>query len=92
VPGAPKWALAPAEMAWEGKSLAHICAQLKDPKRNGGKTLTQIVEHTAHDPLVAWGWSPGADRQPAPGTQQQFGALVQAWMDTGAHCPKEEQR
>jgi len=29
----------------------------------------------------------GAGRDPAPGTQQLFGALVQAWIDTGAQCP-----
>ena len=90
VPGAPKWALAPIEMAWVGKSIPQICEQLKDPKRNGGKTLAQIVEHNAHDPLVAWGWAPGADRQPAPGTQAQLGALFAAWLETGAHCPKED--
>jgi hypothetical protein len=34
VPGAPKWHVAPREMAWVGKSIAHICNQMKDPKRN----------------------------------------------------------
>jgi hypothetical protein len=89
VPGAPKWHLAPRSMAWVGKSVAHLCTQLKDRKRNGGKTLAQIVEHSAHDELVAWGWNPGARREPAPGTQAQFGALMAAWNDTGAECPEE---
>lgn len=89
VPGAPKWHLAPLEMAWVGKSAAAICAQMKDPARNGGKTLEQIVEHSAHDELVAWGWAPGAGREPAPGTQAGFGALVAAWVETGAECPDE---
>lgn len=31
VPGDPHWHLAPASMAWEGKSAGHICNQLKDP-------------------------------------------------------------
>jgi hypothetical protein len=87
VPGAPSWHVAPIEMAWVGKSAAYICEQLKDPARNGGKSLAQIVDHNAHDELVGWGWSPGADREPAPGTQQQFGALVAAWVETGAECP-----
>jgi hypothetical protein len=90
VPGAPNWHLAPIEMAWVGKSVAYICNQIKDPKRNGGKTLAQIVEHNAHDKLVAWGWAPGADREPAPGTQAQFGALSAAWVETGAECPEEK--
>ena len=92
VPGAPSWHVAPIEMAWVGKSAAHICNQLKDPARNGGKSLAQIVEHNAHDELVAWGWAPGSDREPAPGTQKQFGALIAAWVETGADCPTEESR
>ncbi|EYF03419.1 hypothetical protein [Chondromyces apiculatus] len=90
VPGAPDWHLAPIEMAWLGRTPAAICAQIKDPKRNGGKTLAQIADHTAHDKLVGWGWNPGADRQPAPGSQERFGALVAAWIETGAACPAEE--
>ena len=39
VPGAPDWHLAPREMAWIGKSPRQICEQIKDPKRNGGKSL-----------------------------------------------------
>ena len=87
VPGNPKWGVAPIEMAWEGRSLRQICQQVKDPKRNGGKTMKQIVDHMAHDDLVGWGWNPGPGRTPAPGTQQQFGALIQAWVDAGANCP-----
>ncbi|WNG51069.1 Isoquinoline 1-oxidoreductase subunit [Archangium minus] len=88
IPGNPKWALAPVEMAWVGRSLGHICEQLKDPQRNGGKSLTQLHHHMAEDVLVGWGWNPGPGLQPVPGTQQAFGELIQAWIDTGAHCPK----
>jgi hypothetical protein len=87
VPGNPKWQLAPIEMAWQGKSLGDICRQIKDPARNGGKSLADLVEHNAHDELVAYGWAPGGGRTPAPGTQEQFGALFRAWADTGAACP-----
>ena len=90
VPGAPKWALAPLVMAWEGRTPHALCKQLKDRKRNGDKDLAHIVEHSGHDELVAWGWSPGHGRVPAPGTQQQFGALMAAWVDAGAACPREE--
>ncbi|MBN9683068.1 Isoquinoline 1-oxidoreductase subunit [Corallococcus sp. NCSPR001] len=88
IPGNPKWALAPVEMAWIGRSLGEICEQLKDPKRNGGKDLAAIQHHMAEDVLVGWGWNPGPGREPVPGTQAEFGALIQAWVDTGAHCPK----
>ena len=92
VPGAPEWHLAPRQMAWVGRSPSQICEQMKDPKRNGGRTLEQIVDHSAHDKLVAWGWSPGHGREPAPGTQEQLGALVAAWVQSGAACPKEGER
>ena len=90
VPGAPHWGLAPLSMAWRGLSTAEICAQLKDPSRNGGRSLPQIHTHSLTDPLVGWGWQPGAGRTPAPGTQAAFAALVAAWVETGAHCPAEE--
>jgi hypothetical protein len=87
IPGHVRWGMAPIEMAWQGKSLGQICLQLKDPQRNGGRDLARLHEHAAGDDLVAWGWRPGEGRDPAPGTQQLFGALVQAWIDTGAQCP-----
>lgn len=87
VPGNPVWALAPAEMAWQGKTLAQICVQIKDKNRNGGKDLEALVKHMAEDELVGWGWHPGGDRTPAPGTQKQFGELIRAWVDSGAACP-----
>ena len=88
VPGSPKWALAPAPMAWIGQSLGQICEQIKDPKRNGGKTLAEIHHHMAEDVLVGWGWDPGPGLTPVPGTQKAFGELIKAWIDTGARCPE----
>jgi len=87
IPGHPRWGLAPIEMAWEGKSIGEICQQIKDPQRNGGRNLELLHEHLAHDDLVAWGWAPGAGRDPAPGSQGQLGALIRAWIDSGAACP-----
>jgi hypothetical protein len=87
VPGNPHWHLAPREMAWQGKTLGEICAQIKDPARNGGRSLQQILTHMATDTLVGWAWAPGFGRKPAPGTQQELGALLDAWIETGAACP-----
>ncbi|WP_442894607.1 Isoquinoline 1-oxidoreductase subunit [Bradyrhizobium sp. AZCC 1588] len=87
VPGHPQWHLAPASMAWEGRTLGEICAQIKDPNRNGGKDMAALLHHMAEDSLVGWGWSPGPGREPAPGSQAAFGALLRAWADAGAHCP-----
>jgi hypothetical protein len=87
IPGHSRWELAPHEMAWEGKSVGDICRQMKDPDRNGGRDLALVHEHAAKDDLVAWGWEPGVGREPAPGTQELFGELIKAWIDSGAQCP-----
>jgi len=90
VPGHPVWHLAPAEMAWQDKSLGEICTQLKDAERNGQRTLAEIVDHMTNDELVGYGWNPPAHLEPAPGDQAAFGALTQAWVDAGAHCPASD--
>jgi hypothetical protein len=87
IPGDPNWHLAPVSMAWEGKSPGYICNQLKDTKRNGNRDLAAILKHVASDSLVQWGWNPGPGRTPAPGTNEEFAALLSAWADSGAYCP-----
>jgi hypothetical protein len=87
VPGNSHWALAPASMAWEGRSLSQVCEQIKDPGRNGNRKLPAVVEHMTKDSLVGWAWAPGEGREPAPGTQAEFGALIAAWVKSGAGCP-----
>lgn len=87
IPGVDNWHLAPESMAWQGKSLHEICKQIKDPARNGGKSLAQIIEHHEKDPAVLWAWNPGADRAPAPGTHEEFVKWTRKWVETGAHCP-----
>ncbi len=76
VPGAPKWGLAPRSMAWQGLSLHALCETIKDPKKNHGMTLAQLIRHNGEDKLVAWGWNPGAGREAVPGTQKEFGELT----------------
>jgi hypothetical protein len=64
-----------------GKSVGAICQQLKDPARNGGRTLALLHEHFAKDDLVAWGWEPGEGREPAPGNQK---AARASWCRRGS--------
>ena len=87
VPGSPDWHLAPLQMAWVGKSLGQICQQIKDPQRNGGKSMAQLADHMANDHLVAYGWNPPENLAPVPGNQALFAELFQAWIDAGARCP-----
>lgn len=88
IPGAEPWLLAPVSMAWQGLTIGGICQQVKDPTRNGGRSLQDIVHHLIQDHLVAWAWHPGDGRTPAPGSQAEFGALIAAWVETGAECPE----
>lgn len=86
-PGAENWHLAPAEMVWWQKSSAEICAQIKDPERNGGRTLEEIALHVRDDRLVAWGWAPGPGRVPAPGSAEETYQAIRRWTEAGAPCP-----
>ncbi|WP_235679096.1 hypothetical protein [Aquibium microcysteis] len=88
-PGAPGWHLAPVEMAWFGKSSAQICAQIKDPQRNGGRSVADVAVHVRDDALVGWGWAPGPGREPAPGSAQETFAALERWNAAGAPCPVE---
>lgn len=87
VPGNGHWQLAPASMGWVGMTVPEICAQLKDPERNGGRTMAEVAHHMGHDSLVGWAWTPGEGRTPAPGTWEAFAELAENWIETGAACP-----
>jgi hypothetical protein len=88
VPGNQKWRLAPASMAWQGKTVSQICEQIIDPQRNGKRDEAALIRHMADDSLVGWAWRPGAQRKAAPGTQAGFGALIRAWFAAGGSCPQ----
>ena len=86
-PGAENWHLAPAEMVWFGKTSAEICEQIKDPARNGDRSLQEVATHVRDDALVAWGWDPGPGREPAPGSAEETYEAILAWEAAGAPCP-----
>jgi hypothetical protein len=85
-PGAPNWHLPPAKtpMVFEGRSSAELAKTLADPAQNGGKSLEQMLEHVASDPLVLWGWNPGGDRAPVPVAHEEFVRAFRAWVAAGA--------
>jgi hypothetical protein len=86
-PGAAEWLLPPPEMQWFGSSSAEICAQIKDPARNGKRTIAKIAEHIEQAELVHWGWAPGPGREPAPYSPTQLAEFVKQWDAAGASCP-----
>jgi hypothetical protein len=91
VPGAPDWQLAPLRMAWDGYTAGELCRALLDPAR-GGMKPDQFVDHF-NTAFVRWAWAPGIDAHGTPRTvppipHDQFVALTQQWVATGAACPK----
>lgn len=94
VPGAPHWALAPENMAWEGKSRVEIAKQMMDPKSNGGRTPHEIMEHLTEHELVLWAWDPGVDaegipREKPPVPKDEYIAAVKEWINKGAIIPEK---
>jgi len=79
-------------MVFEGRTAAQLARQLKDPEQNGGKTLEEIVRHSAEDSLVATGWNPGDGRSKPPLTQEEFGRKMREWVEKGAAIPDESIR
>jgi len=86
VPGAPNWHLAPLTMAWEGLGDGELCRALKEPRRNGGRTMSALVRHMTEDQRVQWAWNPG-ERLAPPVPQFDFHEAVRQWARTGAVCP-----
>ncbi|MEM6422866.1 MAG: hypothetical protein AAF698_09775 [Pseudomonadota bacterium] len=82
------WALPPVEAAWFGKSSAYICEQLKDPERNGGRTIREVAEHLDHDLILHWAWEPGGTREPAPYSLQESMDFLMKWQAAGTPCPE----
>jgi len=89
-PGNPNWHLPPPEMpmVFQGRSPAELARQLKDPKRNGGKTLEQLLHHVSEDKLVLGGWDPGDGRTKPPLTHAEFAAKMHEWIEKGAAIPE----
>jgi len=90
-PGNPKWHLPPAgmKMVFQGRSPRELAAQLKDPKRNGNKTMSQLIDHVTSDQLVLGGWNPGDGRTLPPLSHAEFAKNFKAWIDKGAYLPSK---
>lgn len=83
------WGLAPVSAAWFGMSSNHICNQIKDPQRNGNRSIRDVAAHLGHDAVLRWAWSPGGNREPPPRTLQEAMDNLMKWAAAGAPCPGE---
>ena len=94
VPGAPHWAVAPREMAWEGKTRIEIAQQMMDPSRNGGRSHEDVMKHLTEHELVLWAWEPGVDdegvpREKPPVSKEEYITAVKEWIASGAVIPAD---
>ncbi len=88
-PGTPVgWMLAPVEAHWFGQPSRTICEQLRDPERNGGRTLNEVAQHLGHDLILRWAWAPGPGREAAPYSLQEHIDDLLIWGVAGAPCPQ----
>lgn len=87
------WKLAPVEFQWVEKTSDEICAQMRDPARNGGRDAESLIEHITHDAevigFITWGFNPGARREAAPGGMQAHLMDMAVWTAAGMPCPQD---
>ncbi len=89
IPGTPHWQLAPRSMGWEGLDDHELATMLMDKKRNGNRSLDDLVHHMENDPLVLWGWEPGEGRSVPPVSHHEFIRALKKWFATGAAIPNQ---
>lgn len=88
-PGAADWQLpaAATPMAWKGLSTGELCRTLKDPAKNGNRSLQDLIPHMETS-LVRWAWNPGPGRTVPPLSHDDFVSRLKEWIDSGAACPE----
>ena len=86
---ADAWRLAPVEAHWFGQSSDDICRQLRDPERNGGRTVEDLADHLDHDVILHWAWSPGGGREPAPYNLDIHIRDLRIWGNAGQPCASD---
>ena len=80
------WSMPPSSMAFEGRSPAALCAQLKDPEANGGRGLTDLKDHVEQDHLLITSWHSG--RTAPPLSHPELVERFETWGAAGGPCPE----
>jgi cytochrome c553 len=85
-PANPIWSMPPRAMAFENRTPAALCAQLKDRTVNGGRGHIGLTEHIANDHLLQTSWHSG--REAPPVTHPELVERFEAWGAAGGPCPE----
>ena len=84
-PADPIWSMAPAQMVFEDRSPAELCAQLKDPAINGGRGHVASTRHIAEDHLLQTSWHSGRTQPPI--SHEELVKRFETWGQAGGPCP-----
>ncbi|MEM6927356.1 MAG: c-type cytochrome [Myxococcota bacterium] len=80
------WSMPPRAMAFENRTPAQICAQLKDPEINGRRGLSGLAHHIEKDHLLITSWHSG--RPTPPITHEELVERYEIWGEAGGPCPE----
>jgi len=80
------WSMPPRAMAFENRSPAELCAQLKDPAANGRRGFGGLAHHIEKDHLLITSWHSG--RSTPPITHPELVERFEIWGAAGGPCPE----
>ncbi len=86
------WRLPPVELAWHGRASEEVCVQLRNPDTNDGFEMDALAEHLDTSAFVAWGFTPGADREAPPGSLDDMIKALGLWAAAGTPCASDSQQ
>ena len=85
VPGATDWKMPPRSMSWARLSIGQLCRSLKDPTKNGRRSLKGIIKHMQDELARALVLGPGRNARVRPdaascvrGVRRRMGAVGSA--------------
>mgnify|MGYP000217850777 CR=1 FL=1 len=79
------WSMPPVGMAFQDRSPAELCEQLKDRSVNGGRGFIGLAEHVEEDHLLLTSWHSG--RTTPPISHPELVERFQTWGAAGGPCP-----
>ncbi|WP_299561435.1 hypothetical protein [uncultured Sulfitobacter sp.] len=80
------WRLPPVALDWRDKTSGEICIQMRNPETNNGFEGQELAAHVRESAFVNWGFEPGGNRVPAPGTAEELARDIEVWIAAGTPC------